>query len=78
MDPRLASSFASGLPPGGGLPGDDGPPPDIRDLPSFLEHFLRNHRDDNFLSVKHGNYSVTSEEAPAEAVDWIMQYLHYM
>ena len=48
------------------------------DLDAFLIHFLRNHRDDNFLSVKHGNYTVTSEEAIGEIVDWTMQYLQYM
>lgn len=47
-------------------------------LDTFLIHFLRNHRDDNFLSVKHGNYTVTSEEAVGEIVDWTMQYLQYM
>ena len=47
-------------------------------LDDFLIHFLRNHRDDNFLSVKHGNYTVTSEEAIGEIVDWTMQYLQYM
>ena len=47
-------------------------------LDNFLIHFLRNHRDDNFLSVKHGNYTVTSEEAVGEIVDWTMQYLEYM
>ena len=48
------------------------------DLASFLDHFLSNHRDDNFLSVKHGNYSVRPEEMVGEAVDWTLQYLHYM
>ena len=47
-------------------------------LDNFLIHFLRNHRDDNFLSVKHGNYTVTSDEAIGEIVDWTMQYLQYM
>ena len=47
-------------------------------LDAFLIHFLRNHRDDNFLSIKHGNYTVTSEEAIGEIVDWTMQYLEYM
>ena len=47
-------------------------------LDTFLIHFLRNHRDDNFLSVKHGNYTVTSEEAVGEIVDWTIQYLQYM
>ena len=47
-------------------------------LDNFLIHFLRNHRDDNFLSVKHGNYTVTTEEAIGEIVDWTMQYLQYM
>ena len=47
-------------------------------LNTFLIHFLRNHRDDNFLSIKHGNYTVTSEEAIGEIVDWTMQYLQYM
>jgi len=48
------------------------------DLASFLDHFLSNHREDNFLSVKHGNYTVSLEEAPAEIVDWTTQYLQYM
>ena len=47
-------------------------------LDAFLIHFLRNHRDDNFLSIKHGNYTVTSDEAVGEIVDWTMQYLQYM
>ena len=47
-------------------------------LDAFLIHFLRNHRDDNFLSIKHGNYTVTGEEAIGEIVDWTMQYLQYM
>ena len=51
---------------------------DKMSLNEFLIHFLRNHRDDNFLSVKHGNYTVTSEEAIGEIVDWTMQYLQYM
>ena len=51
---------------------------DKMSLDEFLIHFLRNHRDDNFLSVKHGNYTVTSEEAIGEIVDWTMQYLQYM
>ena len=51
---------------------------DGMDLNEFLIHFLRNHRDDNFLSVKHGNYTVTSDEAIGEIVDWTMQYLQYM
>ena len=51
---------------------------DRMSLNEFLIHFLRNHRDDNFLSVKHGNYTVTSEEAIGEIVDWTMQYLQYM
>ena len=62
----------------------DDQPDDTKDsssemsLETFLIHFLRNHRDDNFLSVKHGNYTVTSEEAIGEIVDWTMQYLQYM
>lgn len=56
----------------------DGASGDGMSLNEFLIHFLRNHRDDNFLSVKHGNYTVTSEEAIGEIVDWTMQYLQYM
>ena len=45
---------------------------------SWLETFLSTHREDNFLSVKHGNYLVQQEEAVGEIVDWTLQYLHYM
>lgn len=47
-------------------------------LEEFLDHFLTNYRDDDFLSVKHGNYTVTSDEVVGEVVDWTMQYLQYM
>jgi hypothetical protein len=47
-------------------------------LDSFLVHFLSNHRDDNFLSLKHGNYTVQKNEIVGEVVDWTMQYLQYM
>ena len=50
----------------------------VVDLPTFVSHVLHSHREDNFLVVKHGNYRVTEEEAPAEIVDWTMQYLKYM
>ena len=48
------------------------------DLPQFLDHFLSNHRDDNFIAVKHGNYTVQKYEIVGEVVDWTMQYLQYM
>ena len=48
------------------------------DLNSFLDHFLKAHRGDNFLSVKHGNYSVAQDEVVGETVDWTLQYLQYM
>ena len=47
-------------------------------LSSWLESFLSTHREDNFLSVKHGNYLVQQDEAVGEVVDWTLQYLHYM
>ena len=47
-------------------------------LLEFLDHFLANHREDNFLSVKHGNYTVAAGEVEGEAADWVMQYLQYM
>ena len=49
-----------------------------RTLDKFLDHFLTNHRDDNFLSIKHGNYTVAQEDAIGEVVDWTMQYLEWM
>lgn len=56
---------------------ESAPPP--KDLAEFLTHFLKNHRDDNFLSVKHGNYNVNGrQEAVGEIIDWTLQYLHYM
>ncbi len=58
-----------------GQAGDDGAK---SALLAFLEHVEREHRDDNFLSVKHGNYTVTTDEAPAEIIDWALQYLQYM
>ena len=57
---------------------DDENPPKPHDLDSFLVHFLANHRDDNFISIKHGNYSVQRNEIVGEVVDWTMQYLQYM
>ena len=68
----------------GGGPGKESKTNESKDsgegmsLDAFLIHFLRNHRDDNFLSIKHGNYTVTSDEAVGEIVDWTMQYLQYM
>ena len=38
----------------------------------------RTHREDNFLAVKHGNYTVDMDEIMGEALDWTMQYLQYM
>ena len=40
--------------------------------------FCRSHREDNFLAVKHGNYTVDLDEIMGEALDWTMQYLQYM
>ena len=40
--------------------------------------FCRTHREDNFLAVKHGNYTVDMDEIMGEALDWTMQYLQYM
>ena len=57
---------------------DDELPPKPVDLDSFLVHFLSNHRDDNFISVKHGNYTVQKNEIVGEVVDWTIQYLQYM
>lgn len=47
-------------------------------LEEFLEHFLSNHRDENFLSVKQGNYTITEREFVGEVADWTQQYLQYM
>ncbi len=52
--------------------------PKITNLQEFLEHFANAHRDDNFLAVKYGNYSVEQNEIPGELVDWTIQYLQYM
>ena len=35
-------------------------------------------REDNFLAVKHGNYTVDRDEIMGEALDWTIQYLQYM
>ena len=56
----------------------DGSVPVIRNLNEFLEHFFKAHRDDNFLSIKYGNYNVKPDEAEGELIDWTMQYLSYM
>ena len=47
-------------------------------LDQFLNHFLANHRDDNFLAIKYGNYSVGKQDAANEVIDWTMQYLQWM
>jgi hypothetical protein len=57
---------------------DQQDPPKPENLPQFLDHFLANHRDDNFIAVKHGNYTVQKYEIVGEVVDWTMQYLQYM
>ena len=44
----------------------------------YFESFFRTHREDNFLAVKHGNYTVDRDEIMGEALDWTMQYLQYM
>ena len=58
--------------------GHDEEVPKPKDLPQFLDQFLANHRDDNFIAVKHGNYTVQNNEIVGEVVDWTMQYLQYM
>ena len=73
------SKAPSGLTPGafpGACPGDPERPPQT--LGEFLDFFLATHREDNFLAVKHGNYTVSREEIMGEALDWTMQYLQYM
>jgi hypothetical protein len=57
---------------------DDDILPKPKDLDEFLAHFLSNHRNDNFIAVKHGNYTVHKHEIVGEVVDWTMQYLQYM
>ena len=52
--------------------------PVIRGLSEFLVHFFRAHRDDNFVAIKHGNYSLKPDEFEGEVIDWTMQYLEYM
>ena len=52
--------------------------PVITTIDEFLEHFAYAHRDDNFVAIKHGNYSVNAQELEGEVVDWTMQYLEYM
>ena len=47
-------------------------------LDQFLNHFLANHRDDNFLAIKAGNYGVDKEFAANEVIDWTLQYLEWM
>ena len=47
-------------------------------LVEFLDRFIENHREDNFLSVTYGNYTVYEDEVPGEVVDWTLQLLHYM
>ncbi len=53
-------------------------PPPLSPLNQFLKSFQENDREDNFLSIKAGNYSITLEEASNEIVDWTLQYLQYM
>ena len=45
---------------------------------SFLDVFLNNARDDNFLLIKYGNYSINEDEFDGEVFNWILQYLRYM
>jgi hypothetical protein len=52
--------------------------PVITSLEDFLVHFFQATRDDDFLTIKHGNYTVKPEEIVGEYVDWTMQYLEYM
>ena len=49
-----------------------------RTLDEFLNHFLMNHRDDNFLAIKAGNYGIGRDTAANEVVDWTLQYLQWM
>ncbi|TRY71113.1 hypothetical protein TCAL_02396, partial [Tigriopus californicus] len=60
------------------LDGSPPPPAAPQSLDEFLAHFLSNHRDENFLSVKQGNYTITEAEFVGEVADWIQQYLQYM
>ncbi len=48
------------------------------ELRQFLRNFQENDREDNFLSIRAGNYSITLEEASNEIVNWTLQYLQYM
>ena len=61
---------------GSGESGDE--PAKPLTLEAFLVHFLANHRDDHFLALKYGNYTVHQDEIVGEVVDWTMQYLQYM
>ena len=74
--PESGFNMDLGSPPGGGGTKEGSSPPQT--LAEFLDHFLKNHREDNFLSVKHGNYSVCPGEFTGDTVDWTMQYLQYM
>lgn len=56
-------------------PADTG---DAQQLDKFLDNFVANHRDDNWLSIKYGNYFVNHHEFSGEVVDWTIQYLQYM
>ena len=47
-------------------------------LVKFLSDFVEHHRDDNFSTIKYGNYTVYPEEIMGEIADWTAQYLQYM
>lgn len=58
--------------------GTDEPVIAPKNLEEFLDFFVKNHREDNFIVVKYGNYDVKEDEIIAEAADWTSQYLQYM
>ena len=73
-----SSASASASAPSEASPADPATPALPKTLSEFLDFFLATHRDDNFLAVKHGNYTVDRDEIMGEAMDWTMQYLQYM
>eukprot|EP00096_Caligus_rogercresseyi_P013561 TRINITY_DN61_c0_g1_i5.p1 TRINITY_DN61_c0_g1~~TRINITY_DN61_c0_g1_i5.p1 ORF type:complete len:1565 (+),score=563.19 TRINITY_DN61_c0_g1_i5:115-4695(+) len=49
-----------------------------REMDTFLEYFSANHRDDNFSTIKYGNYEIKKQDLEGEILDWTLQYLQYM
>ncbi|XP_040566386.1 uncharacterized protein [Lepeophtheirus salmonis] len=48
------------------------------EMDSFLNYFLANHRDDNFSTIRYGNYEIRKQDLEGEILDWTLQYLQYM